>query len=348
MSEPQRLAAMVEQVDASPAIFRPSAFWKASQKRNLGQLTTSRLENFKRTINQNYFNWVPTTVEDNQFRALLRLTSEHPSLDAFQAELDEIDLFEDFSLQNSLRRKEIRRIYCMFVGMLWQYTKLSYPNGLIEAICEPSLGNPLPIRLGERLISQDLANSIRERNIIAWPWEASFAERKTVSFVEIGAGYGRLAYVFLKSAPVCYTVVDIPPALYVAQWYLSCLFPEKRIFAFRRWDNYDRIKDELIGSDLSFMTPDQFALLPNGFFDAGTTISSLSEMTAEQAQMYLELLGDKVRQFIYIKQWVKSVNELDGHFFSRSHFDLPPPWIKYIDRLDAVQGDFFETLWSKS
>ena len=40
--------------------------------------------------------------------------------------------------------------YRLFVGMLWSYTSQVSPNGLTEALEEPALGNPIPLRLGGR------------------------------------------------------------------------------------------------------------------------------------------------------------------------------------------------------
>ena len=43
--------------------------------------------------------------------------------------------------------------------------------------------------------------------------------------IELGAGHGRVANVILHAvANVQVVIVDIPPALYVSQWYLSNLF----------------------------------------------------------------------------------------------------------------------------
>ena len=328
-----------------PDIFQPTAFWSTFQQQNYKQILAGGLENFKRTINQNYFNWIPTSPDDNQFRALLRLTAEFPSVEAFGAEIGDTKNLSSYFAESPLETSNDRELYRIFVGMLWQYTKLSYPNGLIEALDEPTTGNPIPVHLRGKLISQDVANSIRERNVIAWRWEPDFEAGRKISLVEIGAGYGRLAYVFLRSAPVRYFIIDIPPALFVSQWYLSKLFTNKSIFKFRPWSDYDFIATEIDQADIAFLTPDQFSKLPDQYFHAGFTISSLAEMTHKQANMYLDLLSRKVRHEVYIKQWIESTNTLDGASFQRSDFDMSNLWKKTLDRVDTVQDRFFETLW---
>ena len=48
--------------------------------------------------------------------------------------------------------------------------------------------------------------------------------------LEIGAGYGRMAYVVLSLFENCrYAIVDIQPALTISRWYLSQLFEPDRL-----------------------------------------------------------------------------------------------------------------------
>lgn len=344
---PSELKEMFTHVEESPEIFRPSLFWKYYEDKNLKQLSAKGLAHFKRTINQNYFNWVPESFADNQFRSLLRLSAEFPSPDAFKVKISDKKFFEDLAGQNPLRDPNQHELYRLFLGMLWAYTLQSDPNALCGALSEPELGDPIQARLNGRLISQDLATSIRERNAICEPLEADLRAGKKISVVEIGAGYGRLGYVMLRTTPSKYTIVDIPPALYVSQWYLTNLFPDKQIFRFRGWRDYNAVETELNAADISFLTPDQFAALPDRYFDIGISISNLAEMTEAQLHMYIGLLDRTVSRFVYMKQWIDSFNNFDDRRYIRTDFDLPMPWVKHIDRVDAVQDRFFETLWRR-
>ena len=42
-----------------------------------------------------------------------------------------------------------------------------------------------------------------------------------------------------------YTIIDIPPALFISQWYLSNSFEDKKVFKFRDFDDWDSVKDDL-------------------------------------------------------------------------------------------------------
>lgn len=348
-SLPPELTAMIDHVNACEEEFRPSAFWDHFNQQNLRQLLDGGLENFKRTINQNYFNWLPATPADNQFRALLRLTADHPTADAFMAELDRGDAaVESHFTANGLGTPLAMETYRLFVSMLWAYTAQVSPNGLTQNLEEPAIGNPLPLRLGGRRISQDLANSIRERNVALSLVEPDLAAGRSQTIVEIGAGYGRLAHVIISSAPCRYIIVDVPPALFVSQWYLTQLFPQKRIFRFRSWHELAEVAADMDGSELIFLTPDQFAKLPLRSCDIAIAISNLAEMTRSQIATYLRLFSEKVRGYAYIKQWICSENALDGCSYRKEDFDLPPDlWSRAIDRVDAVQDLFFETLWRR-
>ena len=129
------------------------------------------------------------------------------------------------------------------------------------------------------MVSQDLYNSILElRAIDRFVHLAPNSSR----VAELGAGYGRLAYVFLKSE-MCkqYVIADIPPALYVSQRYLRVVFPELRFFRFRPFEDFSEVADEFESSKVCFLTPDQLERLPAKYFDLFITISSLQEMKME-------------------------------------------------------------------
>ena len=305
------------------------------------------VSSFKRTINQNYYNWIFLAEEDNQFRSVARLWAEHPQVSAFGVEIGDCGCLEGFLQDNPLLTSKGRQIYSLFLGMLYQFVARETPNGLIEMLEEPKLGNPLPCHLNGRRISQDIANSIRERNSLLVPFEHDVANGRRLSIVEIGAGYGRLGDVLLRSAPCTYTVVDVPPALYVSQWYLSQLFADRKVFHFRPWSNYPEIEEELRAAVIAVLTPDQFVKLPSRLFDAAVAISNLAEMTLSQVKMYLQQMDDKTRDVIYLKQWMKHANPLDAVEFVKADFDMGSGWTPTLDRVDPVQDQFFEAVWRR-
>jgi putative sugar O-methyltransferase len=338
------LQGMLTEMAGAPTIYRPSKFWAHLNERNLSQLCRAGLANFKRTVNQNYFNWLPSGFEDNQLRNLIRFWAEHPSVLPLRVEIGDVDGLEGFFQSNPLLDADQRDLYRLFVGLLWHCALCTDRHGVLDRLSEPALGNPLELTLQGKRISQDLANSVRERNVLFDALQKIGRPGRPIVAAELGAGYGRLAYVFAVTCTGRYFVFDIPPALYVAQWYLSTLLGDKRVFAFRHFDRFEQVRDELAACDLGFLTPNQLELFPEGYFNAFITISSLHEMTLPQIEHYKKLMTKVTRGLVYLKQWTRSHNALDGLDIDKKAYRLDRCWKVLLDRPDGVQDLFFEMI----
>jgi ABC-2 type transport system ATP-binding protein len=164
--------------------------------------------------------------------------------------------------------------------------------------------------------------------------------------IELGAGYGRLAWVFLLAFPDArYVLVDIPPALAVSERYLSELFPDRRIFRFRHFDEGPEVEEELAAAQIAFLTPNQLDLITP--LDAGlfVTISSLHEMRPEQVEYYLRQVARHCKGYFYFKQWQRSVNQVDKVVIRREDYPIPLDWEPIFDRPHPVQTAFFEAMY---
>src|SRR3954471_8093495 len=67
-------------VAAGPEIYRPGAFWSDLLETNLQMLRSDGIENFKRTVSNNYFNWMVLVPWDPQFKAAAVRWLRHPKL----------------------------------------------------------------------------------------------------------------------------------------------------------------------------------------------------------------------------------------------------------------------------
>ena len=144
---------------------------------------------------------------------------------------------------------------------------------------EPALGNPLPIRYAGQLISQDLALSSLELNQIASRVPIKHIRR----VLEIGAGYGRLAFLFSSMFPeIEYSILDIPPALAISQNYLASIFGAAAI------SRHDQTPGPHARPRIRFMLPHRLAELPDGHFDLVINISSFDEMSTSDVEGYLQ------------------------------------------------------------
>jgi putative sugar O-methyltransferase len=306
------------------------------------QIKEEGYDNFKRTLNLKYFNFVPDILND-QFINLVKYWLIHPTLKVFLSKFRDYSPFRLGKDNTILTKMTGGIIYKLFVSMLWEYTRHIDRGKLLQRIEEPLQGNPLRIYYRNRLISQDLCNSIIEYYSImdALP-EPS---KSNLNICELGAGYGRVGYIFLKSHKCKYTVLDIPPALYVAQRYLSAIFPELKTFKFRDFKHYDDIRGEFEDADIRFLTPNQIKYLPQPQFNLFINISSLHEMTMPQIRNYINLINECTNGCFYLKQWLHSINRQDGITISYDDYPVPAEWEQLYFRKCMIQSHFFETMY---
>ena len=338
------MKAMVEEIAAAPALYRPSKFWEMLGGLNEQMLSEHGLENLKRTVAQNYYNWLVVGTEDNQFRNAFRHWLTQPTLAPFLNSSERLDFVRTIGKQRRLGWKETL-LYKLFVGFLWEFARDVDRTGLTHTLEEPLAGNPIRILRKGRRISQDLATSIREVSAMLEARPSLAEGPKTVA--ELGAGYGRVGYVLLQDPETRYFIFDIPPALAASQWYLSQLFAGENIFRFRHFDSYAQVEGEIAASRIAFFTPNQLELFPDGSFDAFVSISTLPEMHAAQVRNYLQLMSRTTRSLIYLKQWKSWRNPYDDYTMSEKDLQFGNGFRRVLWRDDAIQDAFFEAAWTR-
>ncbi len=335
------LRSMFDCFSRGDQIYLPSKFWELHNKMNIKQLEITGIENIKQTVAHNYFTWVPIILDkqfrlNKQFRYLLRSTPilSWPSI-----------LFGPPAHGSSTQLGwKLRIQLAIFTRMLWRTVERNDVEGLLNLISEPRQGNPFEIYLDGKLISQDLANSVLEYYAIREYFKMPKTEK--ITFCELGAGYGRNAHVFLNVFPRAkYIVIDIPPALYVSQEYLSSVFPDKKIFAFRCFDLFEEIEQEFYDADIVFLLPHQARMLPEKCIDLFINISSLHEMQMQQIQEYFRLIDRLTKGYFYSKQWFVSDNPVDGIVIKKDDYPVPRNWQELYSRPAKVQVNFFEAMY---
>lgn len=334
-------------------VFHPSHLWEFFNEVNITVLKESGFQNFKRTVNQNYFNFIPWFFKDYFFISILFLKLLKFTRSSSRYELTDPDVINsEGDIKESYRRVfEKHRnlklfLYKFTVGGLWDYVKNLDTDGLLQKLEEPRVGNPIEIKNDQKLISQDLANSVQEYYFIR-PYIKK-VEQSPPKIVEIGAGYGRLGHVLLSALNCKYIVFDIAPALYISQKYLSEVFPDKKIFSFRHVDSFDAIKEELEQSDIAFFTINQIKLFPENYCDFCVNISSLHEMAITQREKISEYMAKITKDYIYIKQYKKYKNPFDKIIVREKDYNFPAPWQRVLRRTTPTNIRFFEMIFQKN
>ncbi|HUP15144.1 MAG TPA: putative sugar O-methyltransferase [Acidimicrobiia bacterium] len=333
---------MLEEMEGASDLVRPSSFWEQINGINLDQVSTTGFDEFKRTVNSNYFQWLPTGPRDPQFRAVLKDWLRNPSLEPFHARLVDSGAYADTRFGPWLNRRSARLGYAVYVAMLWDAVHGRVPSGLLERLEEPAVGNPLLVEHRGRLVTQDLCNSVLEYSTI----KAAAPLPESGRVVEVGAGYGRLAWVFLEEMPdIRYLVVDIPPALAIAEEYLSALFPNRNLFPFRRFRRFEDVAHEFESANVAFMTPTQLDLLPPLGADLLINVSSFHEMHPDQIGHFFTLIDEHCAGFFYSKQWLAWRNPVDGVDIGESSYPLRSHLRSIFKRRHPIQRGFFEALY---
>jgi putative sugar O-methyltransferase len=329
---------MFDCLASGPAIYQPSKFWEMHNAQNIEELEKEGFGNFKRTLSRHYFTWL-IHRKDPQYVFLSGQTPWLPWLKMLPSAVLSYDPTEAKSVN---RRQQI--IMQMLTRMLWRYTMLRDPEKLLARLAEPAEGNPPKVRQDGKLISQDVANSALEYYSVREHFQAANSEAVTIC--ELGAGSGRDAFVFCNAFPHCkYIIIDIPPALYISQRYLTAVFPGKKVFQFRPFDDFEEVRAEFEQADLVFLLPHQADLLPPKIVDLFLNISSLHEMKLEQIAHYLGLIDRLTKGFFYSKQWQESINAQDDLKVRIEDYPIPAHWKTLYVRQAKVHVQFFEAMY---
>jgi len=251
---------------------RPNAYWALLGGKHAEML--DGFEMFKRTVNWHYGQFRVESYRDPRVVHLLRgfLARRTVPYVAFRARM------------HPLARAPLRRPrwYAFFVGLVWQCALQMDRLRCLDRCEEPLVGSPIPVHYCDRLITQDLASSAMEWNWISHHIRKDARRPGPTTVAEIGAGYGRLAYLVLKTNPdVRYSIFDIPPARQLATEYLT-----RTVGKCERW---------------AVSSPEAFVGIEKEF-DLIVNISSFDEMAPWQVEDYFRQIDRAGRGYLYVKQ----------------------------------------------
>lgn len=299
---------------------QPSRFWGQLSAAHRRDLDLHGFDAFKRHQALRYFTWRWSWSSIRTSEQMRFLLKNSPLATVLRCAVTPTTL-SDRTWEGITWPKRDRWLYAFATRLLWLYAVRHDAAGA-TSLPEPSLGEPLPVKWKGNVISQDLANTSIEIDAV----QRALAGRVPRSILEIGAGYGRTAYGLMHLYPrATYTIVDIPPAIEISEWYLSQLFPPER---------------------LRFVTPREAVGIPVGAVDLALSISSLQEMTREQVSDYLRML-DRVAEdgMIYLKQWINWKNPIDDILLRFDDYPIPGRWEPVFRQRAPVQTEFAHAAW---
>ncbi len=323
----------------------PSRFWVSHASKHVDWLVRFGMHNFKRTVAHNYYNWLTLSLHDKQIRRLVELWPMHGSSEALADTMEDLSNPDNMPYIEEFLNVDAQRFYKLGVSLLWDYTLFTDHHGLLRRMAEPVTGNPLRITRRGRLLSQDLAHSVRERNLILDASGLAEKSEKPIMIGELGAGHGRLAHMFAMSTNCRYAIFDIAPALLVSQWYIQSLFPDEKIFKFRHFDHFDEIAEELAGCRFAFFASSQLEKFPPKYFDLFINVCSLMEMRVDTISYFFRHIDRVTRGHFYTKQWLVQNNREDNVVIERSDYPVPSTWKQRMEGIDPINQRLFEEVW---
>jgi len=342
---------MSHELERDP-LYVPSKLWAKINSAHTELLSQYGIDHFKRTVSHQYQNWFMTSLDDPQTKRIFQIWDRNRNSDPLFTEIESpghVGFHATDGTGNTeyvLAQREPREIYRMAVSILWEHVLNTDTTGTLARMEESEIGNPIRIRRHGKLISSDLAHSVRERNVLFDACSLDGSEKLTVS--ELGAGHGRLAEVIGRTTNYRYFIFDIAPALYVSQWYIKKVFPNERVFEFRPFQDFSEVKDELSVSRFAFFTANQIELLPDNYVDCFINMNSLMEMRKEQIKNFLHHIDRLTKIAFLSRQWLKWRNTFDGITVAESDFRLPGRWKKIVDVVDDIYPEFFNHVWHRS
>lgn len=310
-----------------------STYWSFLCRKNVAQLLDAKYENFKQTVALNYFTWI---VDRDDPQALF-LQSSLPE-EAIRLAKERTKK----SKSHAFMTKNQADFYNLLTYLIWDYAERTVGSEIMAQLAEPDEGNPPSVQLAGRKISQDLANSVLEYYSVS---QGMPGIESIKSIIELGGGYGRTAYAFLQLLPhVCYVMVDIPPALYIAERYITGQFPGRKIFPYRPFKNFSDVADEFQEAQIAFLMPDQLSLLPDRSADLFLAIDCLHEMRPEQIKRYYQTV-DRLADFFYQKCWKRTKIPYDDITLTQDDYPFLPNWQNLFFRDCRVQSTYFEAMF---
>jgi putative sugar O-methyltransferase len=169
---------------------------------------------------------------------------------------------------------------------------------------------------------------------------------RPLRIAELGAGYGRLSWALLAARPDArITIIDIPPALHIAEWYFAQLMPADRLFTFREFACYEDIRVDFEAATVRFLLASQVDRLPPDSVDLFVNVASLQEMTPPQIAMWFDEIDRLCAGRFYSKQYAASTNDLDEVCVRREDYPVKPHWRELFSRPCQVQQDLFEAMF---
>jgi putative sugar O-methyltransferase len=196
-------------------------------------------------------------------------------------------------------------------------------------------------------MSVDFLRSVEEAYAIVEAWELAGHIGTPRVVVELGAGYGRLAYVARRLFKECtYVILDLPEALLCASSWLERVLPgEVQPYAASRSERHLG-REQLCSRPVWTLGAHQIEALEDGAVDAFVNIHSFAEMPRESIDNYFRHIDRLVSGVLFSKQRMLENNVVDQVVVSKATYPVRPHWRELYHRTTSLDAGFFEAAYA--
>ena len=305
--DPALLDLMLEDLSSAPEAYRPTNYWAVYQQRFVPELRSLGLRDFRRRFDSvlrsfgavDFANPIAKTRVSGSRLLRLPVVRSLPGIERLGQALD---------------RRLGRYIRTLDDLDLDSYTRLGYAHAHLKAegtharpLREFSMslaGNPVGVvEIEGRHYSRTML-----RYYLQYVYMSRFVDFETIGTVaELGSGMGRQTEVVCRLHPrVSYLLFDLPPQLYVAEQFLSAVFPE-RVVSYRATREWTRLETVPPGS-ICLLGSAQMPLLETGDLDLFVNAASFHEMEPDVVRNYLSHVNARTK-WAYLSENLATVGK---------------------------------------
>lgn len=219
-------------------------------------------------------------------------------------------------------------------------------NFLATAV-EPSAGGDGDQELIDgRAMSHDFLQSIDEAYKVLRAWRAADREGSPRLIVELGAGYGRLAYVCRQMFPDCtYVILDLPEALICSSSWLERVLGDE-VVPYGKGRHSELTRDRLLSERVWILGADAIERIADDTADAFVNIYSFSEMPPTSISNYLGHVDRTTRGVFYTKQRRTEINFVDNVTVSLHDYPIPARWKRLFEERSTLFEAYAEVAFA--
>lgn len=200
-------------------------------------------------------------------------------------------MFESFAALDG--RKSLQRAALM--QRQYEAWLANTPAADVAELAAPPIGNPWGYIVRGTLLYEPVFEYHFQARYIA----TLLAHLTRPTVIEIGGGFGGLAYHMLSRVPaVTYIGFDLPENVFLQGYYLSCAFPEKKILLYRQ-GMPALTHDDVSAHDVVLLPNFMLPALPDTVADMVVNVRSLSEMPVDTIGEYLRQIDRIGRLFFF-------------------------------------------------